>query len=747
MPALKSERDEERTPEKLRPFIFHGVDLNWKSGDTEAIADCPFCEKTNKFSVNIDTGFYRCFYCGTGSDKGGGNIYTFINHLWETSIESTSDYGELQQDRGLLYEDTLIHWEVCQSISTHDWLVPGFNLEKKLCQLYRYIFINGKRRLIPTPTLGHQIHGMNLFDNKKPNLFICEGPWDALILWETMARTKEQEGKYVTTANQKICLLADTNIIAIPGTNSFNPNWANIAKGKNVYLLYDNDHPRTTAHGKTVEGAGIHGVKQVASILSATDSLSSLNYLQWGKESGVDLALPSGTDVRDILSPGTSLASRVTSLGTLLDKLDEVPEEWLTHDASVVSKGSSQTPGIAYINCDRYSEVRSAFRKAMKWTEGLDTGLVVMLSSIASTMALGDQLWVKIIGPASCGKSTLCEAVSVNTKYVMAKSTIRGFHSGFSHGDGDNNDHSLISKVAGKTLVTKDGDTLLQSPNLPQILSEARDVYDTVSRTSYRNSQSKDYQGIRMTWILCGTSSLRSIDASELGERFLDCVIMDGIDEDMEDEIIWRVVNRANRNLSLSAEEKLESQHDPNMLKAMQLTGGYVGYLRENASALLAACEISEENLRSCGRFGKFVAYMRARPSTRQDENAEREFAARLASQHVRLAKCVAVVLNKSEVDDEALAVARKVCLDTARGQVLEIVKHLYACKEDGADLQNISLSVGRDAAKTKTLLRFMRMIRILETVQKSKRGVKQQLCWRLTDYLRKLYEQVVLGG
>src|SRR5690606_35550052 len=142
------------------------------------------------------------------------------------------------------------------------------------------------------------------------------------------------------------------------------------------------------------------------------------------------------------------------------------------------------------------------------------------------------------------------EAISVNQDYVVAKSTIRGFHSGFKTDGNGEEDNSLIDQIRDKTLVTKDGDTLLQSPNLGQILSEARDLYDSTSRTHYRNKMSRDYAGVRMTWLLCGTSSLREIDQSELGERFLDCVLMDDIDDELEDAILWRVANRVDRNMS-----------------------------------------------------------------------------------------------------------------------------------------------------------------------------------------------------
>jgi hypothetical protein len=366
-----------------------------------------------------------------------------------------------------------------------------------------------------------------------------------------------------------------------------------------------------------------------------------------------------------------------------------------------------------------------------------------MLAAVTSTKAVGDQLWVKIIGPASCGKSTLCEAISVNTDFVLAKSTIRGFHSGWQ--DGSEEDASLIAQVSGKTLVTKDGDTLLQAPNLGQILSEARDLYDSTSRSHYRNKAGKDYTGIRMTWLLCGTSSLKSIDSSELGERFLDCVIMDGIDDEMEDEVLWRVVNRADRNLSIESKGGAEEQYEPSLASAMQLTGGYVGYLRENAVDLLSQVESPEWALRKCARLGKFVAYMRARPSTTQDETSEREFAARLVSQHIRLAKCLAVVMNRTSIDEAVMKRVVKVSMDTSRGMVLDIVTHLYGAKF-GIAVGGIAQLTNYGREKVGAMLRFLENIGAVEKnlAKERKTGaMTKQNLWRLTPRLSRIYTEI----
>ena len=151
------------------------------------------------------------------------------------------------------------------------------------------------------------------------------------------------------------------------------------------------------------------------------------------------------------------------------------------------------------------------------------------------------------------------------------------------------------------------------------------------------------------------------------------------------------------------------------MLQAMQLTGGYVGWLRDNGIDLYSTIVNPEWALRLCTRLGKFVAYMRARPSYRQEETAEREFSTRLVSQLVRLAKSLALVLNRPTVDDEVMRRVRRVALDTARGQTYNITKYLYEQDKDGALTNSISSHVSKSDERTRSMLRFMKLIGIVE--------------------------------
>lgn len=736
MPRVSAE-----VPEKLRPYIFHRVDLSWN--DRSATGDCPWCGRESKFNVNLETGMWRCYVCGEGSDKGGGNAYTFLRKLREMADKNTTDYSSLAVDRRLL-PDTLVHWELAMSPLTGDWLVPGYNIQGKLCQLYRYVRGSKRSLLLPTPELGHQLHGVSLMHKDASTVYVCEGPWDAMALWEALRQCKRSGDELTITANVERSLLSEANVLAVPGASTFSDAWLPLFESKQVVLMYDNDHPRVNPKtGKLAPPAGWAGMKRATGMLSS--KAASIRILRWSGEADHEASLPSGFDIRDALTQTNgSVPERLSKLLSLVKK---APEEWTIgkRKSKTHAAHTSSDEAMDCLPCHSYRSMINAWRKALRWTDGLDRALACMLASIASTQMVGDQLWLKVVGPAACGKSTLCEAISVNRKYVLAKSTIRGFHSGFKEqGRGKDEDNSLLSVLPGKTLVTKDGDTLLQSPNLSQILSEGRDVYDGVSRTHYRNAMSKDYDGLRVTWILCGTSSLRQIDSSELGERFLDCVIMESIDDELEDEILERVVHRAARDMAVESNGDASKHYAAEMSQAMRLTGGYVTWLREHAVEKLASVSYSPEVKRRITRLGKFVAFMRARPSLRQDESAGREFATRLVSQLTRLAGCLALVLNRREVDDEVMRRVHQVAMDTGRGRTMDIVSHVYG-SPDGLESRTIAMLTAQTEDKTRALLRFLVAIEVLETHRTlNDKGTRGRIHWRLTSRMKRLYHEVL---
>jgi len=740
-------------PPTLRPYQFHGLDIDYQEGREQATADCPFCGKEGKFSVNVGTGLWRWFVCNEGSDSGkvykGGNIYTFLRKLWELSKESTqeSDYEELAMDRRLLSASTLRDWGCCRSILSGDWIIPGWSADGSLNTLYRYYTDSqGKRFLLATSELSHQMFmPVEAIGQDINDIYVCEGPWDGMALWEVMKQTKLVDDFYKPTGNEAASLLASAAVIAVPGANSFNEKWLPLFTDKRVFLLYDSDHPKQLENGSYIDGAGFGGVKRVTQLLSrAEQPPSEVFYLNWG-ENGYDKDKGSGWDVRDELSKGSeedslTLDKRIARVAELFARFEPMDAAWIGD-----ARGEPGSVRLTCSPCSDWSTLTRAWHKAMSFHEGLDRALSCMLATILSTPKIDDQLWIKIIGPPSCGKSTLCEALNVNHKYVISKSMLTGFHSGYKTDKLGEDDNSMIPLMDGKTLVTKDADSLLSGTmNTSKVLSQARDLFDGETRTFYGNQMGRDYMGLRVTWILCGTNSLHSLDDSELGARFLTCVIMEEMEEAVEEDIAWRAVNRQAKNVMYESNGDIDSHKDKELTKAMRLTGGYIDYLRDNHKSLARSVKPEESSLRACAKLGLFVSYLRARPSSRQDEKAERELCFRLSSQLTRLAMCLAVVLNKKTLDKEVMRRTARVGLDTARGRTMEVVRLLYAAGERGEVTNYIAMYCNKDLKKKRAMLYFLKQIGVVELFQPEQAYVKQEPRWRLTQKLRDLYTEIL---
>ena len=739
-------------PPALRCYVAHGVDLQWRDGSLESHGECPFCGKP-KLYVNVESGQGHCKSCQTGSKNGGLNHTLFIQEMWSLARRSTreQDLAAFAQDRGL-ESDTLDDWGVCRNPVTGEWLIPGYDAEGKLRNLYRYAKVPGQDRmaLLGTPGMSHQLfmpsdlaaRGVVVLEERGCHtVYVAEGPWDGMALWEVMGSTKDTGyDSYEVTGNRGASLLSKCAVVATPSANTFQEWWHHLFAGRSCVLMYDNDWP-VEKDGKSVDGAGYTGARTAAHRLVNSEGIpSGIFRLGWAGAASHTTDLPDGFDVRDWLHRAPPGAERSRALHQLLKKVVQVPKEWVQE--------------TELLRCTDWKTLTAAARKALRWPEpgeGLDKGLSVMLAAITSVPSAGDQLWVKIVSPASSGKSVLCEAVSTNREHVKAVSSLRGFHSGYKTDKEGTDDHSLIAELRsmsggrGCALVTKDGDTLLQSPNLPQILSEARDIYDRVSRAHYRHGVNREYRGLNMSWILCGTASLRQLDHSELGERFLDCVMINEIDVDDELETALRRVYTANREMSIEANGKPESLDNAELVRFKRLCGGYVSHLWNNGRNELELIELDDDRARRCVEYGLFVAHMRARPSDRQKEKAEREMCYRLSAQFLRLAKCLAVVLNRKTLDRHVMSVVKSVCMDTARGRTMEVARSLYRSGEDGGEEAALAYIINDTDAEVRKLLKFMKDVKVVENFKRpTAYGGFTKPRWRLTESFKSLWEKVV---
>ena len=746
------------TPAGVRPFKFHGLDLRPSSG-TQYQGPCPWCDK-DKFYVDVKTGKWDCKVC-----LFKGNPIEFLRKVHAASPLTGTE--ELARDRGLLSPEMLSTWGVCKSFITGEVLVPSYGPTGALVNLYRYAAPSGggKRVLLGTAGVGKEVlyatesggtvSGDGLFGPDRlsrfphaKEVYVCEGPWDGMVLHETMRSAKRgPDGRLTLTGNPEVSLAADAVVVAVPGASYMTERWAQAFAGKRVTFLYDNDHPRPGPNGSRLDGAGLAGTKRACSVLyRSSQRFDEVRYLKWGEE-GHDPELSNGHDLRDWLGWPDKISLRVECLENLFGRLEPIPPEWITGGrkaAAAVKPGSTELP---LLPCTSWRELIPHWRRAMRWPRpghGLDHGLACCLAVVTSTMAVGDQLWIKVIGAPSSGKTTIVEGLAVNRRYVYSKDSMTGLFSGFQVDAEGKEDLSMIKKVNGKTLVIKDADTLIQNPARTQIMSQFRAMYDRALRTEFKNRRSSDYEGLSVSVIICGTDSLYQMDTAELGERFLDVRVTDGVDVDSERATGIRAILDADQSIALEVNCSPMTQESPEKTAAKQYTGGFVEYLRGNAQSLIAGVRVTEGDAARLTDLGLLVAHLRGRPSSAQDTKHSRELCYRLGKQFHRLAKCLAVVLGKTEIDDDVWHRVRKVALDTCKGRMFDLLKAVIDFGPDGCEGRGVGMVVGRGTADVNKDLRYLRDVGACETFVPSKGGTAKTPRYRVSGHMAEIYESVV---
>ena len=730
-------------PQVLRIFASHGLRFSAQSGG-QVHCDCPLCGREGKFFVNATNGKWDCKKCGES-----GNPLTFLRKLHAAG--TVKGEAQLARDRGLLKEDTIAAWGMVRSPSTGEWLLPGYGAAGEITTLYRYTRDPKEKRsyFAATASMKHGLYGVGQYDKKCSTVYLCEGLWDGMALSEVLASAKEDGDGYSLTSNPAASLLADACVLAVPSCSVFSEEWSPLFAGRRVVLCYDSDHPVEHPPGSgRVTRAGWDGARRAALKLSqATDPPSSIEVLKWGEE-GHDPDRKSGYDLRDYFQEaGPTASARVAALGELLARVEPIPEDWAPGRTEGAKKSGGTT--VQLVECGRWEDLVRQWKKALNWTEGLDRALSVMLASIMSTDMIGDQLWVRVISPPSTGKTQLCNGVGTARKRVRSVGNFTGLHSGFQTDAAGEEDHSLLSQIKGQTLVVKDGDTILKNPNRERLLGQVRDAYDMNCAVAYGNRVKREYVNHRFTFILAGTEALMEMDSAELGARFVDCVVMNGIDGEMETDVNRRGFYRILNNRATSASESAYTTDDPEILKATAMTGGYVEYLRERANDILAEIDVSdvEEVQLDIDAMAKFIAFSRARPSKTQAEAVTREMSARLNSQLTKLALCVAGVLGRKTIDGEVMRRVRQCALDTARGQTLNMLRLMHASGRAGVESDFLGQTLAIGIVKVRDFLRFLRTIGAVESFNPPPppggKGKTGRARWRLTRSLAEVYERV----
>jgi hypothetical protein len=766
MPRVNSD------PPTLRPYIHHGIDLQWSDGDKHAIGTCPWCGRET-FAVVIENGVWHCPACNQGNKNNGGNETTFIRMLWERSDKATNGkLPALASELGLLYPDSLMRWGICWSILTPHWLIPGYGKDKQINHLYKYARIGGRMATVATPEMHHQMHGVCEYAKEKPDVHLCEGWKDGVSWWEAMKYAKPDGDSMKFTASEQSSILASTNVLAVHSTGSVGKpleKFLPLFAGKRVLLMFDSDHPRRrcTPCGKSwstviytegrcptcgeelgeivIPAAGFEATKRTVNILSsAAEPPAEIMWIAWG-ENGYDPDLPDGYDIRDALVAGTDGPSRAEAAASVLKRIQPIPAEW---SSGQKINGYHSSSGNT-VKCQTWSEFIPSWKSAIEIRQDIEDAAAAVLAVTLSTQQQGDQLCLHLVASPGSGKTRLADAM-LTSQNCIAVESLTGFTSGWRSGHGE--DYSKISQMNGKTLVTAEGDVLMKSKNFDELMAQMRRMFDGKFSEGYKTlKEDRKHEGLRTPWVMAVTPRmLTGGKQAALGDRFIR-IYMDPPDKSEIKTILRRVSNTAFDEVCRTSGSAANEHMNEHLVHAYRSTGGYIDYLRENASELLSRVQFDRNEVMDWTHdYAEFAALFRAYPDMdmrKEPEEAMSELPTRLAHQFGRMAVCLGAVLCRWRIDSNVQRIIQKIAVHTSRGPTLNLARQLYHTipKEEGMSMEAITFQVGASVKeRAERLVQFLRKLGVVEkfNLNMGKKGTFPR--YRLTATAERLYERAM---
>ena len=690
--------------EKLRPFVFHGVDLD--NDDKEAQGTCPFCLKESHLGIETLTGKWRCVRC----DK-SGNIYAFLRLLYEQALATcnTDLLAPLSKDRGIKIS-SLRRFGVT-ACPNGEYIVPAYNVKGVMANLYK-IVNNGSGGWIVMSTPGCNQWPFGRISNP-PNdgpLWLMEGLWDAAKHDEVLSSVCLRNGKYVLSPPSR-SLRQQCDVLGIPGCKTFHPRFLELIKDRDCIMVFDSDHPDQKRNG-VVDGH--EGMQKALEIMHEAGVYpSSLKCVQWGKD-GYDPDLDDGYDVRDLYHDKGPIRG--------LAYLDSILQ---TRDLNPPSESYSEKENkkkVQVVKCESFEELVNHYRNAkvpnapnlkVNVTPALRDTMAFACAANLSVSLPGDQIWGRIIGPPGTFKSTLAMAFCASDT-CLPISKLTGLHSGYvgTASERKKGDASLIPAFHNKQVWIKDADVIMNAPNRDEILGEVRDLYEGEASNRYRNRKNVAYEGHRMSFMWCGTDALRGLNRTSLGERFIDCDIFEGDD----DQAPYLSAARTN-TFQLVSNSLGGVTSEVNGLADI-LKGPTAGFLKHLWDKIGSYSQpmFPEQSASAIDSMGQLLSYVRASVDKRGHDMAyrpRRELGTRIVAVFTKLATCLACVLDRDSIDNEILRILRKVLRNSCKSFRMDIVHQLYN-NSRGLTVDTLHHRLKLPESTIRNLLRDMHILGII---------------------------------
>lgn len=730
-------------------------------------ATCPFCNREGKLGLNPGKSQFNCVVCGEH-----GNNYDFIRKVLEMSLAATDtrDYVRAFKQfdlptNGKKFAKVAAKWQLAKHAITGEWCLPGYNATGSITGLYVWRKVPVKNKATGTtvykyqlrcsPGMGQHLLGYEAVFGSKPakavkarvpEIDICEG-WRDGVAWQ---------------------LTTDRPTVSIPGVNSWREDWQPVVTNRVVNILFDNDWPTTNPRTKAKQQlGGPAGVDKIGRLVlspanvQAKTAPKELRYLDWAWEpptqgSGLPV-LPTnqapqsskhyvkGADLRDITVKGLQAIcnGRKGSVAANHPLKGQTPLQWVRGSltvwpatrAALLAQQTAKQGGTQLTpkKCQTWRELTTVWKDAMRWRRDLSDVLAIMMATAISTLRMGDQLFVMVIGPPGCGKTRLCEAMLVS-KNTMSLEMLTGVVSGWKTGQGAGKKYSLLERGNNKCWITPEADTMVKDGNYSKEMGRIRRAFDGSMTADFKTmDEALEFNGLRLTWIKAGTPKMLTHDMAGLGDRFLKIRI-----HPPSFKASLSIVNHVIKSAWDDVANRAEGEHHMNekYQRAYEMTAGYLDYMIDQADDLLEPVEPPTGNYATqIARLAYMVSYFRARPDADEEVEDVVEQPNRVAGQLVRYARCLTVVLNKTTVDDEVMRVVTKLGEDSSAGYTYDVAKVVASHGPCGAKM--IQLHCGRTDNAVRKALAWLTRIKVLEMSSVKQHGYGKQprkgAQWQLT--------------
>lgn len=427
--------------ENLKVFKQHGFKPQGESGKTQVLGRCPFCSRDKHFYINVDTKAWDCKACGK---EGGYQKFLKQQASWwfEQGMSFQKKKG-LAVKRGLSTKTLKLH-RIGFNPLTNAYIIPIFaEVGDNLSNLR--IYKNG--RLHNSAGSKASLYGLKSYSDPK-TIWLVEGEWDAMTMHEILRKEKvEREA-----------------VIAVPGANTFKPDWVHIFKDKRVHVIFDNDYDKEDKNGTLRIGAGKLGMNKIHQMLEGI--ARKIDFVHWPEK------YDDGFDLNDFYAKKKKGNSKRALLGLKALLYPEPPPIPKSEEEEEEEERAKLTGSGVQI-----SELYSTFSKYLKLTtmEPID----VTFGTIIANRYKADPVWLLLTGPSGCAKSDIIMSISESPLiYPISTLTTKTLISG-SPGVGGS-DPSLIPKLNGKILAIKDLTELLEGyeKDCDVIFGQLRNAFD-----------------------------------------------------------------------------------------------------------------------------------------------------------------------------------------------------------------------------------------------------------------------------